>query len=119
MSLKCAIELGIPDALHHRSCPTTLPELATALSITASKATFLGHLMAILVRTGFLSRRKPASKKNQISEDKAEELGFGYSLTPASRAIGKGNSWTCRRLYCSRLTDNRRPISLHGRVAQE
>ncbi|XP_030462833.1 trans-resveratrol di-O-methyltransferase-like [Syzygium oleosum] len=92
MSLKCAIELGIPDALHCRGRPMTLPELAAALSVPASNAAFLGRLVAVLVHTGFLSRQKPAPEKNQISEDEAVELGFEYSLTPASYAIVKGQS---------------------------
>ncbi|KAF8043362.1 hypothetical protein BT93_A1642 [Corymbia citriodora subsp. variegata] len=93
MSLKCAIELGIPDALHRCGHPMTLPELATALSVPASKEAFLGRLVALLVHTGFLSRQKLASGNNQISADKADELWFEYSLTPASRVIVKGQPW--------------------------
>ncbi|KAF8043361.1 hypothetical protein BT93_A1641 [Corymbia citriodora subsp. variegata] len=92
MSLKCAIDLGILYAFHHRSHPTTLPELATALVVPASKAAFLGCLVAVLAHTGFLSCQKLASEENQISEDEAEELGLEYSLTPASFAIVKGQS---------------------------
>ncbi|KAL3754674.1 hypothetical protein ACJRO7_001863 [Eucalyptus globulus] len=93
MSLKCAIELGIPDTLHRCGHPMTLPDLATALSVPASKAAFLGRLVAVLVHTGFLSCQKPAPRNNPISEDTADELGFEYSLTSASRVIVKGQPW--------------------------
>ncbi|KAI6697291.1 hypothetical protein NL676_017410 [Syzygium grande] len=83
-SLKCAIELGIPDALHHHGHPMTLPELTTALSVHASKAAFLSRLMAVLAQTGFVSQRKSAAKNDQ------EQLGLACSLTPISRAIRKG-----------------------------
>ncbi|KAL3754675.1 hypothetical protein ACJRO7_001864 [Eucalyptus globulus] len=90
MSLKCAIELGVPDALHRRGHPATLPELATALSVPTSKTTVLGRLVAVLVHMGFLSRQKAAPESNGMSEHEADELGFEYSLTPASCAIVKG-----------------------------
>ncbi|XP_048127038.1 trans-resveratrol di-O-methyltransferase-like [Rhodamnia argentea] len=91
MSLKCAIELGVPDALHRHGHPMTLPELAAALSVPASKTAFLGRLVAILVHTGFLSHQKSASGSDRTSEeDEADELGFEYSLTAASLAIVKG-----------------------------
>ncbi|XP_030462442.1 trans-resveratrol di-O-methyltransferase-like [Syzygium oleosum] len=84
MSLKCAIDLGIPDALHPHGHPMTLPELAAALSVPASKAAFLSRLMAVLAQTGFVSQRKSAAKNDQ------EQLGLTYSLTPISQAIRKG-----------------------------
>ncbi|KAI3439868.1 uncharacterized protein J3R85_004286 [Psidium guajava] len=84
MSLKCAIELGIPDALHHHGHPMTLPELGTALSVPVSKVAFLRRLMAALAQIGFVSQRKSAAKNDQ------EQLGLAYSLTPISRAILRG-----------------------------
>lgn len=84
MSLKCAIELGIPDTLHHHGHPMTLSELAAALSVPPSKAAFLRRLMAVLAHAGFVSQRKSAAENDQ------EQLGLTYSLTPISRAILKG-----------------------------
>ncbi|XP_048127040.1 trans-resveratrol di-O-methyltransferase-like [Rhodamnia argentea] len=84
MSLKCAIELGIPDALHRHGHPMTLPELAAALSVPASKTAFLRRLMAALAQTGFVSLRESAAKNDQ------EQLGLAYSLTPISHAILRG-----------------------------
>ncbi|KAF8043364.1 hypothetical protein BT93_A1644 [Corymbia citriodora subsp. variegata] len=84
MSLKCAIDLGIPDTLHHHGHPMTLPELAAELSVPTSKVAFLRRLMAVLAQTGFVSQGKSAAKNDQ------EQLGLTYSLTPISRAILKG-----------------------------
>ncbi|KAI3439869.1 uncharacterized protein J3R85_004287 [Psidium guajava] len=69
-----------------------LPELAAALSIPASRIAFLGRLVAVLVHIGFLSHQKPASGSDKTSEEEADEPGFEYSLTLASRAIVNGQS---------------------------
>lgn len=84
MSLKCAIELGIPDTLHHHGHPMTLTKLAAKLSVPNSKVTFLRRLMAVLAQTGFVSQGKSAASNDH------EQLGLTYSLTPISRAILKG-----------------------------
>ncbi|KAG1334974.1 Trans-resveratrol di-O-methyltransferase [Cocos nucifera] len=55
MSLKCAIELGIPDVLHNHGKPITLAELATFLSIPPSKTPALGSLMRLLVHFGLFA----------------------------------------------------------------
>nr|GMC72771.1 trans-resveratrol di-O-methyltransferase-like [Ipomoea batatas] len=52
-SLKCAVELGIPDIIHSHGRPITLQELADALHINKAKAHQLGRLMRVLTRSGF------------------------------------------------------------------
>nr|GME21110.1 trans-resveratrol di-O-methyltransferase-like [Ipomoea batatas] len=52
-SLKCAVELGIPDVIHKHGGPITLEELVDALAINKAKANHLGRLMRLLTRSGF------------------------------------------------------------------
>lgn len=79
MSLKCAIELGIPDVLFSHGKPVTLSELATFLSIPPSKTPALGSLMRLLVHSGlFASHRDQGGGKEE-----------SYFLTPPSELLVK------------------------------
>ncbi|XP_047945005.1 8-hydroxyquercetin 8-O-methyltransferase-like [Salvia hispanica] len=75
MSLKSAIQLGIPDAIHKHNKPITLCELANALSINKAKSHALFRLMRILVHF------------NIFDKVKIEEEEEAYSLTRASRLL--------------------------------
>ncbi|KAK4594180.1 hypothetical protein RGQ29_018027 [Quercus rubra] len=68
MSLKCAIQLGIPDTIHNHGQPITLQEL-----------------MRLLVHSGFFA--KTIVHENQEKEKEEE----AYTLTPSSRLILKDN----------------------------
>ncbi|XP_021723249.1 trans-resveratrol di-O-methyltransferase-like isoform X2 [Chenopodium quinoa] len=57
MALKCAIQLGIPDAIQKHGKPMTLTELATSLSLHPNKALSLGRLMRLLVHSNFFSKQ--------------------------------------------------------------
>ncbi|XP_042057486.1 8-hydroxyquercetin 8-O-methyltransferase-like [Salvia splendens] len=70
MSLKSAIQLGIPDAIHKHNKPITLPQLADALSINKAKSPALFRLMRILVHFNIFKHEEEA-----------------YSLTRASRLL--------------------------------
>ncbi|KAI3457179.1 hypothetical protein Pfo_013842 [Paulownia fortunei] len=74
MSLKCAIQLGIPDIIHKHDKPMTLSELMDALPINKAKSLCVERLMRILIHSKFFT-------KVEISEEDKEE---GYWLTPAS-----------------------------------
>lgn len=52
MALKCAVELGIPTAIHRLGGAASLPDLITALSLPPAKLPFLGRLMRLLVTSG-------------------------------------------------------------------
>uniref|UniRef100_A0A7C9CI69 Uncharacterized protein n=1 Tax=Opuntia streptacantha TaxID=393608 RepID=A0A7C9CI69_OPUST len=67
MALKCAIEVGIPDAIQKHSKPVTLLELASILAIHPTKAPSLGRLMRLLVHTNFFSMKK--SENGEIMFD--------------------------------------------------
>ncbi|XP_011077108.1 chavicol O-methyltransferase-like [Sesamum indicum] len=74
MSLKCALELGIPDIIHNHAKPITLSELVHALPIPAGKSHFVYRLMRILIHSEFFVRVADG-------DDDGEEH---YWLTPAS-----------------------------------
>jgi len=58
--LKCAIQLGIPDTIHHHGQPMTLNALVSTLQIHPSRAHCVEHLMCILVQSGFFEQKKLA-----------------------------------------------------------
>ncbi|XP_023512509.1 probable O-methyltransferase 3 [Cucurbita pepo subsp. pepo] len=78
MSLKCAVELGIPDVIHSHAQPMSLSDLVAALHIQPSKAQHLGRLMRLLVHSGFF--------------DANEQEDVKYSLTPSSRLLLRHNT---------------------------
>ncbi|KAK4575516.1 hypothetical protein RGQ29_026466 [Quercus rubra] len=81
MSLKCAIELGIPDIIHNHGKPMTLSELITALPIHPTKSPHVYRLMRILIHSGFFA------PKNTSENDQEE----AYVLTEPSRLLLKNN----------------------------
>ncbi|KAK9285579.1 hypothetical protein L1049_024774 [Liquidambar formosana] len=78
MSLKCAIQLGIPDIIHNHGQPMTLSNLVAALPVHPTKTHYIYRLMRMLVHTGFFAH------KNSHNRDQEE-----YSLTLASRLLLK------------------------------
>lgn len=58
MALKCAIELGIPDAIHKHGKAMTFDELASSLSVHPNKAPTIRQLMRLLVHSNFFSSKK-------------------------------------------------------------
>ena len=80
MSLKCAVQLGIQDAIHNHNRPITLPELASAIQVPPEKTSCLHQLMRLLVYSGFFATKK------------IDENQEGYVLTPPSRLLVKSNA---------------------------
>ncbi|KAL4386363.1 hypothetical protein GQ457_09G027970 [Hibiscus cannabinus] len=84
MSLKCAIELGIPDIIHNHGKPITLTELVAALpTLNPTKACNIHRLMRVLVHSGFFARQK-LGECDGVRED-------GYVLTDACRLLLNDN----------------------------
>ncbi|KAK6157200.1 hypothetical protein DH2020_011448 [Rehmannia glutinosa] len=82
MSLKCAIQLRIPDIIHKHQKPITLSEIIDAIpNINKSKSHCVERLMRILIHSKFFTKIK-------ISKDENEKLE-GYWLTPSSRLLIK------------------------------
>ncbi|KAK7385602.1 hypothetical protein VNO78_31328 [Psophocarpus tetragonolobus] len=71
MSLKCVIELGIPDIIHNYGQPMPLSNLIASLPIHPSKTHFIHRLMRIMIHSGFFSNTE-------------SELEPKYTLTDAS-----------------------------------
>ncbi|WVZ02065.1 hypothetical protein V8G54_022871 [Vigna mungo] len=86
MSLKCAIDLCIPDIIHNYGQSMPLSKLIASLPIHPSKTCFVSRLMQILVHSGFFS---------QHSDDSKQEVS--YALTDASTLLLKEHpfSMTC------------------------
>lgn len=80
MSLKCAIELGIPDIIHNHGQSVTLSKLIESLPVHPSKTHCIHRLMRLLVLSGFFAKEKGDHQTQR--EEK-------YSLTPASRLLLK------------------------------
>ncbi|KVG04787.1 Caffeate O-methyltransferase (COMT) family [Cynara cardunculus var. scolymus] len=89
MSLKCAVQLQIPDIIHHHGAPMLLSELVQALSVNKERSDFVHRLMRILVHSGFFL-------KQTISTTEGEEEKEVYLLAPASRLLLKGESISIR-----------------------
>lgn len=82
MSLKCAVELGIPDIIHNHGQPISLSELISSLPIHPSKTHCIRRLMRILVHFGFFATQNVDIDGHQQEEDQ-------YTLTLASRLLLK------------------------------
>jgi len=74
MALRCAVQLGIPTAIHRLGGTASLHDLITALSLPPSKAQFLGRLLRLLAASGVLA---------------STEAGI-YSLVPLSYLLVDG-----------------------------
>ncbi|KAJ4965094.1 hypothetical protein NE237_016943 [Protea cynaroides] len=75
MSLRCAVQLSIPDIVHNHHQPITLSELVMKLAIPKTKTACLFRLLRLLVHSGFFAI-----------------LNEGYVLTPSSRLLLKDNT---------------------------
>lgn len=94
MSLKCAVQLEIPDAIHNLGGrPMTISDLALALSISPTKVRHLHHLMRFLVQAGFFAEQDIATQTNQEKK--------GYVLTASSRLLLKDCPMSQRPLVLS------------------
>ncbi|CAJ1978860.1 unnamed protein product [Sphenostylis stenocarpa] len=79
MSLKCAIDLCIPDVIHKYGQPMPLSQLVASLPIHPSKTCFISRLMQILIHSGFFSQHNVTDNEQEVS----------YVLTDASRLLLK------------------------------
>lgn len=82
MSLKCAVQLGIPDIINNHGQPITLSELISALDIHPTKAGFIHRLMRLLVHNGFF-----VSTNHVCQNQEEQEEEEAYDLTPSSRLL--------------------------------
>lgn len=98
MSLKCAIQLEIPDIIERHGAPMLLSELVQALSINKERSHFVYRLMRILVHSGFFVKQKVLTTGEDI-----EEESEGYLLAPASRLLLKEEPLSIRPFLLAML----------------
>nr|GLL22862.1 trans-resveratrol di-O-methyltransferase-like isoform X1 [Ipomoea trifida] len=92
-SLKCAVELEIPDIIHKHGQPMTLTHLVNALPINNAKSAQLGRLMRTLTHSGFFVRTKiPGTEGSE-----------GYALTPSATLLLKDNPLSLRPFLLAML----------------
>lgn len=84
MSLKCAIDLCIPDAIHKYGQPMSLSQLIASLSIHPSKTCFISRLMQILTHSGFFSQHNATENEQEVS----------YVLTDESKVLLKDHPFS-------------------------
>ncbi|PHT71457.1 hypothetical protein T459_26561 [Capsicum annuum] len=89
VTLKCAFQLGIPNAITKHGKPMTLSKLMSSLSISPSKYPYFHRLTRILVRYGLLILQK--HEDNNV-DDGDDGKGY-YSLAPTDRYIMKDGPW--------------------------
>ncbi|KAD6454553.1 hypothetical protein E3N88_09259 [Mikania micrantha] len=98
MTLKCAIELQIPDIINSHGRPMMLSELVEALSINKEKSHFVYRLMRMLVHSGFFEKQSVS-----LTRGNDEEEEEGYLLTPASKLFLKEDPLCMRPFVLSML----------------
>ncbi|CAL4983810.1 unnamed protein product [Urochloa decumbens] len=95
MALRCAVKLGIPDAIHRSGGAATLPGLLAALSIPEARQPHLSRLMRLLATLGIFTEAK-------------EGRGVVcYRLTPASLLLvhdAGANGGACLSEYVASAT---------------
>ncbi|XP_020223920.1 probable O-methyltransferase 3 [Cajanus cajan] len=84
MSLKCAMDLCIPDIINKYGQPMPLSQLIASLPIHPSKTSFIYRLMRILTHNGFFSQ-------HNVIEN---ELEVSYALTDTSRLLLKDHPFS-------------------------
>lgn len=89
MSLRCAVELDIPEIIHKHGRPITLSELVSALEIHPPKVHGLFRLMRLLVHSGFFSTKKVQGEEAYIltSSSKMFLKEKSYCYTPLVLAL--------------------------------
>ncbi|KAJ6763955.1 O-METHYLTRANSFERASE [Salix purpurea] len=94
MTLKCAVQLGIPDVIHKHGKPMTLSELVSSLPVHPSKTQYVHRIMRILVRSGFFSQQNIDSINND------QEI---YSLSQSANLLLEDNPLSIRPLLLMEL----------------
>ncbi|XP_049342551.1 probable O-methyltransferase 3 [Solanum verrucosum] len=86
VTLKCALQLDIPNVITKHGKPMTISKLMSSLPIRPSKFPYFHRLTRILVHYGFLILQK--HDDNDVDDDKG-----CYSLAPADRYVVKDGPW--------------------------
>ncbi|OWM73165.1 hypothetical protein CDL15_Pgr001279 [Punica granatum] len=106
MSLKCAVELGIPDVIHDHGCPMTLPDLVSALGIPQARAGFLCRLMRMLTHSGFFALQTDQQPRDDGGEEEErpevseiiDKCRISFELSSSVVDVGGGTGLLARRI---------------------
>ncbi|KAJ0444807.1 putative O-methyltransferase domain, plant methyltransferase dimerization [Helianthus annuus] len=98
MSLKCAVQLQIPDIINRHGSPMLLSELVKALGINRERTPFVYRLMRILVHSGFFVKQSVLTTPGGNDEE-----GEGYFLAPSSRLLLKDEPLSLRPFLLAML----------------
>ncbi|KAK7294411.1 hypothetical protein RJT34_17300 [Clitoria ternatea] len=91
MTLKCAVDLSIPDIIHKYGQPMPLSQLVASLPIHPSKTCFIYRLMRVLINSGFFDLQKiPAENDTEL---------VGYVLTDASMLLLRDHPLSMASLF--------------------
>lgn len=82
MSLKCVIQLNIPDIIENHGTPMKLSELVKALGINKTKTNCLYRLMHILIHSGYFVKQKTSEN----------EQGYVVASSEPHRSLMKDES---------------------------
>ncbi|KAL6659268.1 hypothetical protein ACP70R_003308 [Stipagrostis hirtigluma subsp. patula] len=85
IALKCAVELGYPDAIYRLGGAATVPKLITALSLPRSKLPYLRRIMRLLAASGIFT----------VNNSSDEAI---YGISPMSYLLVEGNTTDGRHL---------------------
>nr|CAB3483176.1 unnamed protein product [Digitaria exilis] len=88
MAFGCAIQLGIPTAIHRHGGAATISDLATDTGVDPSKLQYLRRLMRVLTVSGIFAADHPPSSPSTGENETV------YKLTPASRLLVGGEVLT-------------------------
>ncbi|KAL6844554.1 hypothetical protein ACP4OV_026227 [Aristida adscensionis] len=80
MALKCAVDLGIPDAIHRRGGSATLADIAADTAVHPAKVPDLRRLMDLLSTSGIFTAAAAAGEDGGAA-------GVAYGLTTACRFL--------------------------------
>uniref|UniRef100_A0A0E0AW80 O-methyltransferase domain-containing protein n=1 Tax=Oryza glumipatula TaxID=40148 RepID=A0A0E0AW80_9ORYZ len=103
IALRCAVELGIPNAIHRNGGSASLPELLGTLPLAANKRSCLPRLMRFLVSFGIF--KEDISREGTTTTTTTTTTTSVYQLTPVSRLLVDGigmnsnTEHTCQSTY--------------------
>lgn len=98
IALRCAADLGIPSAIHHRGGAATISDIAADTGVHLAKLPHLRRIMRVLTIAGiFAANDEPSSPADQDGDGETV-----YTLTPASRLL-VGDRATCNMAPFMRL----------------
>ncbi|XP_076926456.1 trans-resveratrol di-O-methyltransferase-like [Bidens hawaiensis] len=98
MSLKCAIQLEIPDIINCHGSSVLLSELVEALGINQERTPFVHRLMRVLVHSGFFVKQSVFTTPKGNDEEGGDQ---GYVLTTTSRLLLKEEPLSLRPFLLS------------------